>query len=120
MSMNAWGEAQTNLNNARKYVADIGREQRTTSKAVGKLHSLSAKTQIHFQYSDGDKNYHECSAFDSALSIVIKNHIDTLQAEAIALLESEVSRTGQDARASVQKMLDQIDAYETLAQGTKT
>jgi hypothetical protein len=112
MSMNAWGEAQTNLNKATKYIADIGRDQRTTAKDKGKWHSLSVKTQIYFQYSDGDKNYHECPEFDQALSIAIKNNIDSLRVEAIALLEAEVARTGKDARQSVQSMLDQINKYE--------
>jgi phage-related minor tail protein len=112
MSMNAWNDAQDKLKKAQKYVADIGREQRTTATAAGKWHALEVRTEIHFQYSDGNKNYHTCTEFDTALSTVVKNRLDELQEEAMALLENEVDKTGREARQSVQAMLDQIDAYE--------
>ncbi|MEM6465603.1 MAG: hypothetical protein AAF679_03730 [Pseudomonadota bacterium] len=113
MSMKAWNDAKTNLHSAREYLSKIGKQQRTTSDALGKWHSLAVNTEIHYQPTDGAKNYHECVAFDRAMSTVLKNHIHALQSEAMALLEAEVERTGKDARQSVQAMLDQIDAYES-------
>lgn len=112
MSMKKWGEAKTALLEARGYLAKIGKAQRTTSDAVGKWHSLSVTTQVYYQEVDGAKNYHDCPAFDAALSTVLKNHIHSIQSDAIALLESEVVRTGKEARDQVQAMLDQIDAEE--------
>lgn len=112
MGINDWNKARDDLRQAREYLGKVGKAQRTTSDAVGKWHSLSVNTQIHYQPTDGAKNYHDCSAFDKALSVVLKNHIHTLQSEAIALLESEVARSGKEARQSVQAILDCIDAYE--------
>lgn len=113
MVMNAWNAAKAALNVAQQYVGKIGKPQNTTSKAFGKWHSVSVKTVVYYQATDGAKNYHECTAFDAALSDVVKSHMPELQAEAIALLDAEVGISGKSARHSVQAMLDQIDAYET-------
>ena len=110
--MNDWNTAKDNLRKAREYIGKVGKPQRKTSDQKGKWHSLSVDTEVHYQETDGAKNYHKCPEFDKALSTAFKNHIHALQAEAIALLEAEVNRTGKEARQSVQAMLDQINAYE--------
>jgi len=112
MSMIAWNEAKAALKKAREYIALIGKQQRTTVVSRGCLHSLAVKTQVYYQPTDGEKNYHECAEFDKAMSIVVRRHWHALHAEAIQDLEAGVSSTGRDARNSVQAMLDQIDSYE--------
>lgn len=113
MSMNEWNAAKSALAEAQAYVGKIGKDQHTTSRAIGKWHSIGVATQAHYQPTDGAKNYHECKVFDAALSAVLQTHMADLQAEAIDLLKAEVEITGKAARHSVQTMLDQINEYET-------
>lgn len=113
MSMSAWSAAKDNLYKTERLLALVGRPQKTTAKnGVGTLHSLNVAVVIHHQERDGDKNYHDEKAFNSALSIVAKRRFSELRDEAIEYMKSEVARTGKDARQSVQSMLDQIDEYE--------
>lgn len=112
MSMNDWNDAKAALRRAKEFVGMVGKPQKTSREAVGKLHFVSVESTIHFQPTDGANNYHECKEFDLALSRVIQRHWTALSAEVLADLEREVASTGKAARASVQSMLDQIDAYE--------
>ena len=112
MSMNAWNDAKGKLHDAEKYLAMIGKPQRTTLEAMGELTGISVKTRVRYQPTDGAKNYHECPAFDFALAEAIGLHFHELREEAIRILQDEVTRTGKAARESVEKMLAQIDAYE--------
>ncbi len=112
MSMNEWNKARVKLSDAEKYVNMIGKRQRTTAKAEGKVHSVSAATKIHYQYSDGDKNYHDCNGFDAALSRVIKAKFQELMNDALVLLREDVAKTGSAAREDVELMLAEIDKYD--------
>lgn len=112
MGVQAWNTATSKLNSAEKFISVLGKEQRTTAKNVGHLHDLSVKTVIYYQPTDGAKNYHECEEFDAALSKAIKKNFKALKQQAIEILKDDVRKSGLEARESVQKMLDQIDAYE--------
>ena len=111
MSMNAWNEARGKLLKAEEYTGKIGKEQRTTAKSVGKIHSVNVSTKVHYQYSDGDKNYHECKEFDVALSMAIKARFPELMGDALMIMGADVAKTGIEARESVELMLSQIEEY---------
>lgn len=111
MSMNEWNEARGRLSKAEDYTGKIGKAQRTTAKAQGKVHSVSVSTKIHYQHSDGDANYHECRDFDIALSTAIKAKFPELMSDALLLMGADVAKTGIAARESVEAMLSQIDQY---------
>lgn len=61
-----------NVEQALEVLSFIGRHQRTTAKDVGKIHSLNAKLEIHFQETDGAKNYHTNTVLDLYISKAIR------------------------------------------------
>ena len=109
--MEAWKKSRAALRAANEYVGLIGKPQWATSKFVGRLHGSSVKTQIKYKEAHGAKNYHECAEFDFALNRVIQRRFAELSAEALSDMRKQVEKDGKEARESVVKMLEEIDAF---------
>lgn len=120
MSMEAWRRAKGALAEATDYLSLIGRTTRYSTLAstqgeaatAGKLHGVDVKTTIHFQPSDGATNYHNCKAFDTALSKAIRSHWKELSQEAIAAMQADERAAASAARVSVEQMLADINAAD--------
>lgn len=91
----------------------IGKKQPyTTAKATGYLHSLTVKTSVHFQPSDGAKNYHDDDKFDAALAAVIKSSFAQLAAHAIAVMERDVAIAARAATKELEQLRAEFAAIE--------
>lgn len=108
MSMESWNKAKGNLHEVERFLSMLGKEQRTTADARGKVHSVVAATTIQYQEVDGSKNYHECKAFDFAMSKAVRNNFASLKEEAIKMLRADVEHLGITARRDVEKLLAQM------------
>lgn len=87
---------------ARTVIDMIGMKERSTAGAKGKLHNLDVKATVHYQPTDGAKNYHESAALNAALSTVTRKHWDMLLAEALAILKDQVDEKKAAAAAEYQ------------------
>ncbi|NPD16936.1 hypothetical protein HOY34_17220 [Xinfangfangia sp. D13-10-4-6] len=80
VSIEAWKKAKQNTAEAEAYLGLIGKTTTQSTVAsregagatAGSLTKFEITTQIHFQPYDGATNYHNCKAFDSALSEVVR------------------------------------------------
>ena len=120
MSMEAWHRAKIALSGAREYLSLIGKTTRHSTLSsregeaatAGRLHCVEVKTTIHFQPSDGARNYHDCKEFDAALAKVVRNHWKQLSQEAIEALQAQERVAAASAREAVERMLADINAAD--------
>lgn len=111
-----WKEAQKKLQDARDYLALIGKTTTQSTLASregesatrGRLTKVSVETQVHFQPYDGATNYHRSAHFDQALSAVISANWSSLRDQTLAHLESEVQATARKAKAELEAQLAEI------------
>lgn len=96
------------LQDAREYLGKIGRPQKTTARDVGKLHGISVNSKVHYQPTDGATNYHECTAFDVALSHVVKDEWRSLAALALKRLQGEYEDAIREAKAEYSSMFHEV------------
>ena len=83
-----------------KNVADmIGMQELSTAGGKGKLHIIQVRATVHYQPTDGAKNYHESEALNAALSIIACKHWDTMLVEALAVLKDQVDQKRDAASA---------------------
>lgn len=61
-----------------------------TAENVGRIHSLDVKAIIHFQPSDGAKNYHDSSSLDAALARAARQMWPQLRERAEQILRESV------------------------------
>ena len=116
MSIEAWKKAKQNTAAAEAYLSLIGKTTNQTTVAAnsgvrataGELTKFAIKTQIHFQPYDGAKNYHDCEAFDAALSEVVRKQWTTIRDEAMSLLREREADAGAKAEAALEAMLADI------------
>lgn len=90
--------AKRAYSDALRYISMIGKPERTTARMIGKLHALECSTTVHYQETDGAKNYHNCKEFDVAFARVVKLHFDTLAQEALVLLSETIDASTADAK----------------------
>lgn len=117
MSVEAWRKAKNTTAAAKNYLSLIGKTTDRSTLAsregagatAGKLTTFSIKTQIHFQPYDGATNYHDCKEFDAALTEVVRKKWESIRDEAIELLEKREAEAAIAAKASVEKMLAEIE-----------
>jgi hypothetical protein len=111
-----WADAKQKRHDAESYISIIGKTTTATTVAdrqgihatAGKLHKLAVSTQMHFHPYDGATNYHDCKAFDAALSAVVRNNWDALKDQAMALLKAQERSAAIDARGEVEAQLNEI------------
>lgn len=116
MSVEAWKRAKQNTAEAVAYLALIGKTTNQTTVAAnsgvgataGELTKFQITTQIHFQPYDGATNYHDCKAFDAALSEVVRKKWSTIRDEAMALLREREAQAGAAAEAALEAMISDI------------
>ena len=116
MSIDAWKKAKHNAGEAEAYLGLIGKTTNQSTVAsregvgatAGQLTKFEIITQIHFQPYDGATNYHNCKAFDAALSEVVRKKWTTIRDEAMALLREKEAAAGAAAEASVEALLADI------------
>lgn len=102
------------LADARAYVGKVGRAQHhMLDGELGKVHSLSVKTEIHHQSSPGATNYWQDKDFDLALSKVIKHRFSELAASALALMQLEYKDARISEKESLLAQLAEIEALES-------
>lgn len=91
--------AKAAFTKAKAFIALIGKEQSTTAKGVGKLHGVEAKSTIHYQPTDGAKNYHNCAEFDRAFSDAVLRNWNALALEAMNDLQAAMDEKKAAAAA---------------------
>ena len=117
MSIKKWQDATAARKNAEAYLSLIGK---TTSRSTvaaregehataGCLTTFEIRTQIHFQPYDGATNYHNCKAFDEALTAVVRRKWSAIKDEAIALLLETEREASLLAEEQVKGMLAEIE-----------
>ena len=99
--MDQWKKAKKSLADAEEYLGMVGKAQKTTAKEVVKLHSVDVTTAVHYEDSDGSKNYHGCKEFDIFLAKAISNNFSMLRDSAINLMRDDAASKGKDARNDV-------------------
>lgn len=95
------------IKEAQEYIGKIGRPQHTTAQDVGKLHAVNISTMIHYQYSDGAKNYHENQYFDKFLAQAVRNNFDALAKEALSLMEQDIVNQKNLAKQEFLELFDE-------------
>lgn len=112
-AINNYRQKKAELEAAKARLDLIGKEQpRTTAKARGYLNSLTVVTQVHFQPSDGAKNYHDDDKFDAALAAVIKSSFAQLAAQAIVVMERNVAVAARAATDELEQLRAEFAAIE--------
>jgi hypothetical protein len=113
-----WGEARQLRREAEEYISLIGKTTKRSTVAIregenataGSLTKLVVTTQMHFQPYDGATNYHNCKAFDEALSTVARKHWGALHAEALELLRQQEREAAIAAKSEVDQQMRDIEA----------
>jgi hypothetical protein len=105
--------AKRAYHDALRYISMIGKQERTTSRMIGRLHALECSTTVAYQDTDGAKNYHECKEFDVAFARIVKVHFDTLAQEALALLATDINDRAADARQEFLELFGEAMTEET-------
>lgn len=103
---------------AKEYVALIGKTTTATTVAqrsgehatAGSLHKFVVQTQIHFQPYDGATNYHDCKAFDAALTRAARERFTELRDRAFEILREDAAKLADEAKAELQAEMDAISA----------
>lgn len=121
-----WGEARQKRHEAEAYISLIGKTTNRSTVAsrngehatAGTLTKFTVTTQIHFQPYDGAKNYHDCKAFDAALSTVARKHWKMLHAEALELLRQQEREAAVAAKEEVERQMQEIEA--AMSEQTET
>lgn len=121
MSIEAWKIAKRNTKEAERYLSLIGKtttnstlgSRKGAAATAGELTKFQITTQIHFQPYDGATNYHDCKAFDAALSEVVRKKWSTIKEEAMALLRQREAEAGAKAEAGLEEILAEIRSKNT-------
>ncbi len=124
MSIKKWQDATAARKDAEEYLSLIGK---TTSRSTvasregenataGALTTFEIRTQIHFQPYDGATNYHNCKAFDGALTTVVRRKWSAIRDEAIALLRETEREASILAENQVKGMLAEIEQAREATQ----
>ncbi|WCE67938.1 hypothetical protein PL335_06220 [Sulfitobacter faviae] len=103
---------------AKQYVNLIGKTTTNTTVAqrsgehatAGTLHQFAVQTQIHFQPYDGATNYHNCKAFDAALTRAARERFTELRDRAFEILREDAAKLADEAKAELQAEMDAIGA----------
>jgi len=95
-ALSQYQDAKKRLAEARGVINLIGKVQSTTAQGVGTLHGVEVKATVHYQPTDGAKNYHESNALNAALGSIVRKHWDSLLSQALGILEQQV----EDKRAA--------------------
>lgn len=103
----SYQKAKAELSAAKEWLEMIGKRQpRTTAEANGFLCALTVKAQVHYQHSDGAKNYHDApETFGFLLGQAVKDSFDTLAAEALARLAARVDEMRKQAAEEYRQLL---------------
>lgn len=105
-----YNKIRQNNVSAKKVLGYIGKQQRTTAKAVGKIHSLKCKVDIHYQEHDGGKNYHQSDRLNEALSTAAREMWGALQARAKSIMKDEESAALIASELEINAISDKIAA----------
>lgn len=103
---------------AKQYVDLIGKTTNRSTVAersgehatAGSLHKFVVQTQIHFQPYDGATNYHDCKAFDAALTRATRERFTELRDRAFEILREDAAKLADEAKAELQAEMDAIEA----------
>ncbi|MBO9430585.1 hypothetical protein [Sulfitobacter sp. R18_1] len=101
---------------SKQYIALIGKTTTNSTVAqrngehatAGSLHKFAVQTQIHFQPYDGATNYHDCKAFDAALTRAARERFTELRDRAFEILREDAAKLAEEAKAELQKEMDDI------------
>ena len=116
MSIDAWKKAKIATASAKAYLALIGKpSEYATAKHYGELSKFSISTEIHFQPSDGARNYHDCKEFDAALTTVVREKWGILRDEAVELLVKEEAKAAVAAKETVESLMREIEEAQATA-----
>lgn len=96
-------------------LAWIANKNKIDSQSGGTYSLLVSSQCLKIDYCGqayaGAKNYHECpEKMRKVLSYLITKNFESLEKEAIALIDEEIKNLGESARDDVKKMLGEIDA----------
>lgn len=116
MSIEAWKKAKNATAEAEAYLALIGKTTKNTTVAArngegataGELTKFEIRTQVHFQPYDGATNYHNCNAFDAALSVVVRKKWSQIRDEAMDYLREKEATAGAAAASDIEAILADI------------
>ncbi len=101
-ALTLYKEASAKYAEARTVADMIGMQERSTVGGKGRLHGVEVNAVIHYQPTDGAKNYHDSQALNTALGTVARKHWDMLLAEALAILKNQVEERKAAAAAEYQ------------------
>ena len=114
----AWRAAKKKIADAKAYLSLIGKT--TTSSTVahrdgpaataGALTTLKVVTQINFQPYDGATNYHDCVAFDDAISSAARENWPALQRRALEILSENERKSAQLAKEELEAELAEVSS----------
>ena len=104
-----WRKATQDYAEAKKYIEKNGKmPTHCTTNTRGTLHAVKVETMIHFQPSDGAKNYHNCQAFDDALAEIIKINFVGLAEKAMGLLIDRCKDNKLAAQDEYRQMFNEV------------
>ena len=124
MNIKKWQSATAARKDAEEYLSLIGKTTSQSTVAAregeqataGRLTTFEIRTQVHFQPYDGATNYHNCKAFDEALTAVVRRKWSAIRDEAIALLREEEREASLLAEEQVKGMLAEIEQAREATQ----
>lgn len=110
----SYQKAKKELAESRAWLEMIGKPQpRTTAHADGYLSKLSISAQVHFQHSDGAKNYHDApDVFEFILQEVVRSHFQTLTDEAIKRMAARADEMRKEAAEEYRQLLESDETKE--------
>ena len=113
-SVEKWRLAKNRASDVERFLALVGKPQRTTAHGIGHIHSIVVNATIYHQETDGAKNYHDLEAFNAELGLLIKDMFPELSKATLERMREKARHAAIDAQAEVQAMMDEINkAQET-------
>lgn len=96
-----------------EYIDKIGTPQWHLGEgSVGKISKLKVETEVNYQSSPGSTNYWGLTAFDEALSEVIKKNFQELAQAALDLLQNKADESLVAEKKELQERLAKIEELE--------
>lgn len=109
-----WREAKARVSDVERFLALVGKPQRTTASGVGHVHSVAVKTIIYHQEADGAKNYHDLEAFNVEFSSLIKELFPDLSKSVLERMREKARHAAIDAQNEVYAMMDEITKAQEI------